>query len=256
MNEQPAKFDQDQIDAYLTGRLDADLREQIEAARREDPGLDTELRFGEDMGWALKGIGREQLREEMAAWDAAMSPVQVEQPKRSLQIRPLWLGLGGLAVAAALALLFLLRGPKPVSPEQLLAQHVQPYPNLVVVVARSQAKDQYRLDSAFTAYEQGRYGQALELMQGLQDSLPASTLSFYEANALMMEGAYQKAYGLFQTVARIDTAPFQREARWYQGVLDIQAGRLGEGKTVMEEIANTEKHPFRKDAMEWLRSLP
>ena len=229
----------------------------MDKARVQHPELESELQFGEDLQVALKEQGRAQLREELAAWDAAMPPLKASpSPTLTSKIRPLWWTVGAVAIAAALAFIFLIRGPQPIPQEQLLAQHVQPYPNLVVVVARAQTQSKTQVDQAFTAYEQGRFSEALSLMEGLQDSLPASTLSFYQANALMMSGAYEAAYTRFETVARIDTAPFQREALWYQALLDIQQGRIEEGKAAMGQIADTEKHPFRMDAQVWVDNLP
>lgn len=256
MNEKPAQFTQDQIDAYVLGTLDPATRQQIEAKREQDAALSAALALGQDMLQVAKVSGREALKAEMAAWDAAMPVLELQRPPENPSvIKPLWLVWGGIAVAAILSLFFLVRRPAPVDSAQLLAQHIQPYPNLIVVVARAQTQSTTSLDSVFIAYEQGRYAAALDLMERLDTTLPGYTLDFYRANALLMENKVDQAYSLFTQVAQIDTAPFHREAYWYQALLDIKQGRTAAGRTAMKEIAQTEKHPYRNDAALWVEAL-
>lgn len=256
MNDQPHTYKQDQIDAYLRGEGDPATRLEMDRARTESQALEEELAFGEALVHTIKASGRQTLKSEIKAWDAAMAAAEDTNSRPKGGIRPLWMGIAGLAIAAALAIFFLTRSPAPIPPEQLLAQHIQAYPNLVVVVARAQTKSKGTLDSAFTAYEQGRYAQAFSLMENLQDSLPASTLAFYRANVLMMEGNFAAARDQFEQLAGQADAPFQREAQWYQALMHIKTGDSLTGKRLMNQIAETPNHPFAPDAAVWQNSLP
>lgn len=190
----------------------------------------------------IVAVGRASMKTTIQSWESS-----IEAPKKSGIIRrmPIWGGL--LAVAAAATLLVLIFWPRENEQLELLAELSQPYPNLLMPVARSSAVEGL-LAEGFAAYESGAYAEAIRLWA--EADTASLDLDFYRANALQASGNSAAALELFAAVAD-SNARFAEQAEWYQAMLLWQAGQQTEAETIIERIASDQDHEMWKRAQRW-----
>lgn len=155
----------------------------------------------------------------------------------------------GFALAVAAAIFLLMPAESPSSAE-LFAANFEPYPNIAVDLTRGSEPSPEEI--AFTAYENGDYLQAVDMIEALTDQ-PANR--FYLAQAQLAQNEYTAAQKLLLPLASQVDFPLAQEANWYLALADLGLERNTEATQRLTSIVATEDHPFREKARALLESL-
>jgi hypothetical protein len=242
-------FEDERLDRYLVGKATAAQQAELEALANQDASLREALSLGQDLRLAFKAAGREEMRQKIKRWEK-VRPLDTGPSRR-------WRWPGAISVAAALALVIWLAWPRPASPEELLAAHFEPYPNVLSGQTRAaQPQPQTSLEAAMAAYEVGDYALSQQQLTQWQaahpDSLPE--LTFYQANAALAQGNAAQAEALFMAV-RSTGSRFAPAATWYQALAQLAQGRNESARDLFLEISREPMHPFQRQAAALLEKM-
>lgn len=170
-------------------------------------------------------------------------------------IRPSFFKRNMVAIAASLLFLlsaayyFLMVDSTP-STADLYAANFEPYRNIAVDLTRS--NDASPEEVAFTAYENGDYEKAAQLLLAL-DGKPA--YRFYAAQAYLAQKNYAEAKKILMPMADDAAFPLSKQANWYMALAELGSNELETAKARLQTISKTGNHPYSKEATELLQEL-
>ena len=164
-------------------------------------------------------------------------PRVTDAPRLARASRRVWLwGGGGLALAAGLATLMILRsGPR----EDLVALGgVREPPAYLGIPVRSvNALQDSLFEAAMDAYAQRRYSIAAKGLQAAlaagRDSVPAQ---FFLATSLLLDNRARQAVDEFQRVLAFGDTPYRPEARYYRAKALLRIGRVTEARAELTRL--------------------
>ena len=126
------------------------------------------------------------------------------------------------------------------SPQELFAEHFEPYRNVIHPIVRD-AEQQDKRTAAFAAYEQGRYEDAIVLFDELYASSPAHFYLFYKANALIeLERAKEAIPLLEEHLKTSDT--LTEKSPWYLAMAYLKLNDRTNAKKWLRVVERQQKY--------------
>ncbi len=201
------------IDKHLAGNLTSEEQGQFEELISSDPKFKKEVAFRKDIAAVAFENEKVELKERLATVDK-----KGPSKKRSNLRRILFVIVGVLLLATAIIGYQLEKMRK--SPEGIYAAHYKTHPNLYHPVTRGNAD---LMTKAFTAYENGNYKEAAELLEERIATSRALELKFYQAMAYGEMGNLPLAIKNLENIRRFESDYFA-ESYWYLGLYYIKQG--------------------------------
>ena len=156
---------------------------------------------------------------------ATVSPRSVKASRRAW----IW-GGGGLAVAAGLATLMILRS-EPRGELVALGGVGEPPAYLGIPVRSATSPQDLLFEHAMDLYAQRRYGAAAEGLRAVlaagKDSVP---VQFFLATSLLLDNRAAEAADEFQRVLAHGDTPYRAEARYYRAKALLRRGRAADAR--------------------------
>lgn len=207
----------------------------------------------EDLRKAIRAQMRDELKAELQAAESQTHTAQTRtlHPKST---RRWW------AAAAAVLLLVIATWSflktQTVDNQELFAAHFEPFDNIVVPVERGNADNLSKAQTAFTAYENGNYAEAIAAFESLPDSLAGLPVyQFYGAIARLQIGDGENVTQTLQNLSDSASFQFQKPAAWYLGLAYLQSDNADAARKIFTEIKADTTHPYQKEAAEILEKL-
>lgn len=208
---------------FFSGELKEPERAELERLLQEDAAFRAQFEFEKELQQTLvKGKGSELkaklqgFEKEIAAKEKALSADISQVPRK----KP---GLWGIAasIAALIALgwwgMNTFSGPNM---EALYQDNYESYPNTAVTITRGDVRETLERD-AFTAYESGDFGSALEKLSALDDR---DYTLFYRAQCQLQLGRTTDAIESLQKNIETGTV-YLPESQWYLALAYLKNGQ-------------------------------
>ena len=245
--------DYDLIDKYLLSRLDS-VEEKHFAQRQRDTDFKKELHWRKEMRLVFKKKGRADMKSRLQALEKEKNNnTRIDEKKPTSFLRVV--GRNWLSLAAGMALVLSSvwwLNNQTSNPNDLFAAHYEPYPNIIAPIVKSEtsATD---YDLAFQRYEQGQYGEALQLLEQLPTTDEA--VNFYQGLTLIAQQDWERASAVLIPISENDQHRFSLPAQWYLALTYLQLGVTEKTKSLLTQISTIAKHPFQKKATILLENL-
>lgn len=154
--------------------------------------------------------------------------------------RPRWWTAAGLAVAAGLVTLMIMR-PAPRSELAALGGVGEPPAYLGISVRSVGASQDSLFESAMDAYARREYAAAAHVLRGVlaatRDSAPAE---FFLGASLLLDNHPSDAVDAFRRVIGHDNATYRAEARYYLAKSLLRLGRGSEALAELDRLTPTD----------------
>lgn len=205
----------DQIEKYLSGELSKEEKKHFEGQMKENDELRNQV---ENHRRFIKGLELGFNRELKAQLQQEEQRLAAQEPEVKRQL-PLQYFIGiAAAVALILVSVFLWRTPS-VDSAELFAAYYQPYPNIESPVSRADNSVQ----NAYTLYEQGLFGEALDLFSQLISETPGDPAPVFYSGICQLElDETEKAIAQFKSVQTMEKSNYSKAALWYEGLASIK----------------------------------
>jgi len=213
--------------------------------KQTDPVFQKELKLRKDSLPVFKKNGREALRKQLQDFE---KNIQEEKPISSTStenVKPInrivWLG-----VAASLLLLMGLFwwNNQSVNSDELFVQHFEPYPNIIAPIVKSQTPSATEYEQAFQKYEQGKYTDAIVLLQKI--NTPEG--SFYLALSHLGNEQEEQAISILDELVRAPSNRFFEASQWYLTLAYLKSNQLDQANKTLDLIMENPKHNFYSQA--------
>lgn len=246
----------ERIEQYLEGKLPQAEQEALEAEMKADPALQKEVASVRDLIRGIERAEEKAFAQQLKAWEGK---IQAEKSKPKGKIRMLRSQNRLLRMAAAfmilIAVVFLLL-PGESDPQELFAQHFQPYPDKLTTMGEGPVElDQDLAKQAMASYNAGAYAEALPLLQSLRQQAPdISLLKLYLGIAALQSGQQELARQSLASLAESNTA-YQAEAQWYLALSYLKAGEASAAQEQLQAIGQNANSPYQPQARKVLKAL-
>ncbi len=213
------------IEKYLQGSLSAKERSEFD------------ILFGSDEEFAREVAFQENLREVVNAEKDPLRKMVGELESEFQENRPTsgtWKKLlVAASIFAVLGLAIFYNLNRPVSSSDLYENYFENYPNVVNPLERGNTAN--AKDTAFEAYETGRYQEAYDRFRDLLETEDQTYYQFYMANALLELGRAEEAILLLKEYSASEDKLTDR-AGWYLAMAYLQLDDKKQAITELEKI--------------------
>lgn len=221
----------DVVKRYLARTLSGEEEEQFEIHYLQCE----QCQRGIELGLAARKVLRPEARP-------AEQPERIPlvQPKERRRL-PVAAGVGLLAAAAGVALVFVIRaqGPDPALVE--LAGVAQPPIYLGLPVRAEATRADSLFQEAMDAYVKGHYRAAVAGLRGALDAgVEPAAAEFFLASSHLVRGRAAEAAEVYRRVISRGPSPYRDEARFYLAKALLQQGRREEALAELRAIAGGE----------------
>ncbi|MFS4417294.1 hypothetical protein [Maribacter sp. 2307ULW6-5] len=242
------------INGYFEGSLSDSQLAELERLRETDTAFAKAFDFERDLQSALKKEERREINSLFSNLNIerereVQDRVPVKKETKVLSLRP-WLVAASVAALVGLGAWLLWFTEPDLNAEQLYAANFVPYENVVHPIERGNEMVALK-DRAFTAYEDGDYGQALDLFKELQQKQTDSYLEFYEAIVLMQLNRHEEAIPLLEKYISTD-GELKDRAIWYLALSHLKRNELNKSKDQLEILV--QQNGFKAQAARELLS--
>ncbi|MEM1136960.1 MAG: tetratricopeptide repeat protein, partial [Bacteroidota bacterium] len=201
------KYNQDQIDTYLTkrGKLTESERQAFEAYMRSNKSFAEEVKLQEDIILGVDYHFNKQLKDKLKA-------VSGRQKENSKQITLKSFILVAASLSAILFVFFL--SNNKTDTESLYNTYYQPYPNIISPTERSANNKEQIL--AYKLYDQGNYEKAIIAFDELiAETNKNATAKFYQGISYIELENYDLALKSLYEATEGKDRRFIIPAKWY-----------------------------------------
>jgi len=231
------------IDKYLQSQLDA-KEEQLFLEKQNDPDFQKELDLRKDSLSVFKKKGRQELKEKLQNLEKEIQGESVDK-QETAKVRKIssirWIGI-------AATLLFLIGmfwwNTQTVNPDQLFAQHFQPYPNIIAPIVKSQTPSPSAYELAFQKYEQKNYQDAIPLLKEIK----TDEGRFYLAISHLANGDDQQAISLLGDLTKEPSNRFYEASQWYLALAYLKSNQSDKSTDLLNLIKEKPEHSFYNKA--------
>ena len=227
MTNEEKKYEE--VERYISGEMQGEELAAFERLLQQDADLQKEVNLHRNLETWLADEGAMKLRDVLEQTGNKTQPAKVIPFYR----RP-------LAVAASVLLLILAgyftwQLNTGDSTTQLFAQNFEPYQ--VVFSPRSENPLQETRNAAINAYQQGRYAEAIEYFDKLQqeDSLGVAP-AFYKGICYLARGDVDKSIQLLDSVKNIANPLFTEQSAWYLGLAFLKKNDTEKACAVFQQL--------------------
>ncbi|MFK7922839.1 MAG: hypothetical protein AB8H47_12820 [Bacteroidia bacterium] len=243
---------EEQIDAYLNGRLSDVDRKTFETQIAQDPQLAEEVALQQEATQLLladrQRAYKTQLKSVAAKTKTATTINMTETPVVALWQRN-W-----VRVAAAIALLiglgFILWPSTTVSYPQMAEAYFEPYPDRLQIRGGDSTT---LVQEALQAYNQQDYQTVVNTLEKLSPEDSQYLLGqLYRANAYLAMKEPAPAIDILDDVYALEQSAISEITAWYLALAYLQNDQAAEAKAVLTGIAKDEASVYRERAQEIL----
>lgn len=225
------------ISDYLAGDLTPEEALVVEDRIRTEPDFASLIEGRQQEIDVLRASQRAELKEVLRE--------QMESVKKQQGVtRNLWTAVSVAAAAAVMLLIWFApwRG-EGLTSEQLAMGYLEPYP------LTSERGPVSPRQTAFDLYRQGKFAQAIPLLDSLNSAGSADPLvAMYLAESLSHTGDYAASVPIFRQLAV--SSPFRDAAQWRLALNLILAGEV---EKASETLKNIDKGHYKHKEAETLR---
>lgn len=243
-----------QIEKYITGKMSREEKSDFEKVMKEDKKLRKEVATYRDIIAGIEHAETDAFTSMMQDWEQKLKTQQQPQPAKVRSLfRP------GVIVAIAAAVVLLLTfifvfNPFTSGTTDPFQAAFQPYPDEITIMGDGNGEfDQKMANKAMAFYNAENYREALPLLKTLADDNPEiAVLRLYQGIAEMQTADFTAATASFSA---LQNTSYARIAEWYQALTQVRYDNSAAAKTILKTIANTQGHPYQKQARELLEEL-
>ncbi|MEN8799746.1 MAG: tetratricopeptide repeat protein, partial [Flavobacteriaceae bacterium] len=199
------------IEKYLQGSLSDEERSEFDTLRATDEEFAREVAFQENLREVVHA-DQDPLRKMVGELE---SEFQENSPTSGMWKKL----LVAASIFAVLGLAVYFNMNKPVSSSDLYESYFESYPNVVNPLVRGNTTDPK--NTAFEAYENGRYQEAYDMFSDLLETEDQLYYQFYMANALLELGQAKEAIVLLNEFSSSQDKLADR-ASWYLAMAYLQ----------------------------------
>lgn len=199
------------IDKYVLNQLSVEEQQQFDNWLKTDPKFKSEVTFYQNLAAAAREKEKDTLKQQLEKRELKIA----NKGKRRLK-KILLVSLGTLMLIAAFVGYRLEKMKK--SPEGIYASHYEVYPNVYFPVTRGNTDV---MTQAFTAYENGDFKTAAEMLDERIKTSSAVELQFYQAMSYAEMGNFPLAIGKLENMKRFGS-DYLDEAYWYLGLFYLK----------------------------------
>ncbi|MEO0584926.1 MAG: hypothetical protein AAF135_22130 [Bacteroidota bacterium] len=217
-----------QISDYLAGDMEGEARAAFEARLLVDHELNQAVETQRLHIALLRAQARAERKMEIRVELEAF-----KQSQKAPKVWPLWIGL---AVAAAVVLLFLFVQPtsSTLTPEQMASAYSEPF-------SPQQVRGEEEQENALTYYRAGAYTDFLQVLDSMSTSASEGNLwNMYQAEALRLTGECEKAWGMYEALTTDPT--FRDAAAWRQVLCGLELGKKEKVYELLQEMAGKDHY--------------
>jgi hypothetical protein len=238
-------YSEEQIRAYLLGKLPEKDAEILENQMDEDPQLAEAIDLQRDIMVGIRAAFDDELRKKLIA-----THQETESNIRTMQPKALWRWAGAAAIMLGTLGVYFYMNQTSVD-ERLYYSYFEDFPNIIEPAQR----DQTQGSDAFTAYEAKNWQLALAEFEKLALEQPtASYPYFYQGLAAMNLDQWPLAISALEKVRQGDDPRFVEAATWYVALAYLRNNDQERARLILETIADTPGF-YRDDATAILGEL-
>ncbi|HQH25025.1 MAG TPA: hypothetical protein PLM01_08050 [Bacteroidales bacterium] len=160
---------------------------------------------------------------------------QASRGHRGMKVLFPW---AAIAAAAAIAVLFLIRGLMTASdPERLFSRYYEPYYAASLVTRSSGQGEDETLRSALGYYRNHNYRMAaVEFSKALLTASAPDMPVFYLGVTLIELEEFERAFMILEPLT-VQPGEFLKDAQWYLGLLSVRTGKTDKARECFESLA-------------------
>lgn len=246
---------EEQIDAYLNGRLSDVDRITFETQIAQDSQLAEEVALQQEATQLLLADRQRAFKTQLKSV-ATKTKTATTIDMTNAPVVALW-QRNWVRVAAAVALLiglgFILWPSTTVSYPQMAAAYFEPYPDRLQSRGEDGDDSTTLVQEALQAYNQQDYQAVVNTLAKLSPEDPQYLLGqLYRANAYLAMQEPAPAIEILDKIYALEQSAISEITAWYLGLAYLQNDQATEAKAVLSGIANDEASVYRERAQEIL----
>lgn len=226
-------MNEDLIEGYFENRLNSSEMETFHNLMQTNPEFSAEVNYQRSLKKVITQVERETLKKQLAGYELSPKEPTVPKPHNN---RIKVLAIITTIAAVFLGAIWIYGHTNSTAPETLYASYYESYPNVVYDVTRGTSNADSDVKSAFMAYDQEQYKQALSYFEKSQVINPTATTYFYTAQCHMELGAYQQAVENLIKVQSNDT--FFEKSKWYLSLCYLKLGQKEKAITTLKDLVS------------------
>jgi tetratricopeptide (TPR) repeat protein len=204
---------QDLINSFFQGNLSEDEKNQLEELIKSDTEFAKAFKFEKELRDSLIHQERQILKSRLKSLD--------QQQSKPLILK-YWHVAASFLLLIASILFVLNRNDHSTS--RLYSEYMEPYPNVLSPVVRSDRENDTVFLEAMKSYDQKNYEEAIHLMLKINEEYSSSELEVYLSISLLMQDRDEEA---LETLQRINLNSQHIDAvvvDWYLGLAYLKTG--------------------------------
>lgn len=231
------------INGYFESSLSEGQLTEFEELLKTDTEFNSAFELEKELQLALKKGERKEIKELFSS----LNETEEKSNSKVISMRP-WFVAASIALIVGLgSWLFFFNNPD-LNTNQLYAANFTPYENVVHPIERGNQLEDL-LSRAFTAYEDEKYGEALQLFKELNVKQNDAYIDFYEAIVLMQLNKHQEAIPLLKNYIQ-NNGELKDRAHWYLALTYLKLDDVSNSKAELEKLL--ELGSFKKNTTEEL----
>ena len=216
------------INGYFEKTLSERQLKEVEQLRQTDPVFQSDFELQLELQRALKKQERSEIKEMFSQ----LGDEQKTKPK-VFRLNP-WLAAASIALLIGIASWFLFLNSGEINTKELYASHFVPYENVVMPIERGEEIKDLKA-SAFAAYENEEYSNALKLFEKLQTIEKDAYIDFYSAMVLMQLNRVEEAIPLLEGYIEKE-GKLKDRATWYLALAYLKINNVGASKKELNKL--------------------
>jgi len=220
------------LNGYFEGSLSEVQLGKFNRLLKTDEDFAAAFEFERELQIGLKKQERKEIKELFSSLDQQNEEKEKHQSK-VISMRP-WLAAASIALVVGLgSWVFFFNSPN-INSDQLYLSNYAPYENVVHPIERGNQIEGL-LNSAFMAYEDGKYEFALQLFKELNTKQNDAYIEFYEAIILMQLNRHDEAIPLFKNYIG-NNGELKDRAHWYLSLSYLKLNQVENSKSELEKL--------------------
>lgn len=248
----------DILDHYFSGTLNEQEKLDLEGRLKTDVKFEEAFQEYRDLRNGIDYSIMKTLKEELQELEVTLPNVKIE-PQAQAQGKQLKVGqrfvlwkVAAVVILIAVSAVVVFQLDRPLSTQDLFAQHFEPYPNEFVSAKRGDDIAADPLVQSFQAYDNQNYSAAINGFTKILDEEENTMVLFYLGSAQLALNQSQAAIATFERFLEISQDSVT-EAKWYLALSYLKEDRVADARILLEELSGDVM--YGKGATKILRRL-
>ncbi len=240
---------ENQIDAYLLGRMQSDELKEFENRLLRDKELAQGVETRRQLLQYIDTIGEAALKNRVqAVHQSAKKTLSTNRTHKTVR----FLKYAAAVLTLITASYFLMRSFAP--KQNIYDTYYQAY-DLSFGTREEGSSDDEVLTLAGRLYSNGNYVEALQQFNALPDSLINAKINLAKGISYLESSQYSNAIATLQLLIDAKDPVYEGHARWYQAMTYIKSNKRTEAKILLQQIAAESESFNQQQAKEILNLL-